>query len=1090
MAPSLLSAYTGRTAGELEASSLPDPSEAETAADRNKDQLTSRNSMSAPDLARLSVFTHNGASRGTSNGPSSAQSVLAPTPSRPMIRPILKHTNSTSSNGSVTTPPLSTADAASWLSNTDWWSRESNDLPDDSTTSSPPRSASTTPTPTLSSSAPSSTPTTPRRSDSAKSLTFGQKLEHVCLFSSEDRPMEISKSPVYETPTGNILNGSGFLDHLLDERRARGLYPGDEDDSDDDAELEMPSRNGALYFTTPNTSVDRWTIITRTTGTSSAFASGSNVALDTIRMDDSGTTASTSKSFSLPTAAGKVLTGTILVRNLAFEKSVQVRLTCDDWVTHRDIVAPFAGTVSPSLPGFVGIDRFCFRVEVDQAVAWSSASAKAAAANGEVRMVMAVCCRMIGQEFWDNNHGINHSVLLTRGNGNSRAASYPSMFQKQPTAPSPVFPPYSSSFTSASPSGNFSGAARSSFYALPSSNPYFNGSGFLPSSASFPAYAQPTQTQRPRRPPALPIPAATSEAAAAAAAATAAAIAAEVAQMTKAFEHARSMSAPPAASSPQLKNAKLNGVAAAKVPEVDESEDVKTPTAPKKMDDCIAEAAANIVPSVEAGVRQLEKIEEPVPRPLSAPSLLTSVLASEKDVTAAEAPTAGLTSPQRFAGEALPVPTSGSVLPRRSFRLVQVNNTLAASMDAPSNLTSPTATSPPMAIPGRSGPLTGSAASTASYRPYAVTTLNPPPPEQQQVPNGAGHRNPLTMPLGSPVMDRMLPVGGTLNAPNGKTSTLPDLYFHDRASSTVVDGTSGHGRMNEVGRPKSPLGGYSSTFEMPFSSMSDHPVLMGPGGLVGAPSSSATTVSGGSILGQGHTAYGTAPRHGHGHFTTVSAPGMEGEAPATASTASVMQNAGAPGHHHPHHHQSSLAGPGSFSLRTGLGSAGAYRFGFFSGPDGYPANGPTSAPGGSSSNITTTSFNNFSPTRNSSTSSTSSVPSVGSVTSPLPGGSPVGSPIPVSAPLPRQRSSLAGYRPSVGSLLEFSRAATPSPPPPPLSPPMLSAMAANLGGGGGGGTGGFFAGMTALDTEFGKMGVGKLKGRDGLGNGEQTSLLR
>ncbi|KAI8837881.1 hypothetical protein BC829DRAFT_42504 [Chytridium lagenaria] len=76
-----------------------------------------------------------------------------------------------------TTPPLASLSLSSWISDGD---------EDDE--SMPPK----TPPPLTSAS--SSTSTTPRRSDSAKSLTFGQRLESVCLFSSTDRPVEIQKA--------------------------------------------------------------------------------------------------------------------------------------------------------------------------------------------------------------------------------------------------------------------------------------------------------------------------------------------------------------------------------------------------------------------------------------------------------------------------------------------------------------------------------------------------------------------------------------------------------------------------------------------------------------------------------------------------------------------------------------------------------------------------------------------------------------------------------------------------------------------------------------------------------------------------------
>jgi hypothetical protein len=148
---------------------------------------------------------------------------------------------------------------------------------------------------------------------------------------------------------------------------------------------------------------------------------------------------------------GKMLAGTILVRNMSFQKHVSVRLTVNDWKAYEDVEAPFAGVVSLTTgPGFVGVDRFEFRIEVESLMkrynvfpglvtiptsspslprraSWSDglgAQRGIQPANPRnignqqspllLKVEMAVRCEMNGQETWDNNNSHNHWVALTR----------------------------------------------------------------------------------------------------------------------------------------------------------------------------------------------------------------------------------------------------------------------------------------------------------------------------------------------------------------------------------------------------------------------------------------------------------------------------------------------------------------------------------------------------------------------------------------------------------------------------------------------------------------------------------------------------
>ena len=86
---------------------------------------------------------------------------------------------------------------------------------------------------------------------------------------------------------------------------------------------------------------------------------------------------------------------TIRVFNLAFEKTVFVRYTTDNWATHTDVTTHYLpGTSEPST------DRF-----------YASLALPSQQRNGEVQF--AVCYRSQGKEFWDNNDGNNYRVAIS-----------------------------------------------------------------------------------------------------------------------------------------------------------------------------------------------------------------------------------------------------------------------------------------------------------------------------------------------------------------------------------------------------------------------------------------------------------------------------------------------------------------------------------------------------------------------------------------------------------------------------------------------------------------------------------------------------
>ncbi|KAI0053427.1 carbohydrate-binding module family 21 protein [Auriscalpium vulgare] len=159
------------------------------------------------------------------------------------------------------------------------------------------------------------------------------------------------------------------------------------------------------------------------------------------------------ESISLPPARPPVLRGTVLVRNLAFEKHVGVRFTLDDWTTVSEVLATYAGPVQPreSLAGtstaripltvgdLVGTahawDRFAFAVRLEDY--------EARLFTRTLFLVARFTAPGVG-EWWDNNGGANYRVAFR-----AKAVAAPS-----PTAPRASTAPFMLSASAASPPRN------------------------------------------------------------------------------------------------------------------------------------------------------------------------------------------------------------------------------------------------------------------------------------------------------------------------------------------------------------------------------------------------------------------------------------------------------------------------------------------------------------------------------------------------------------------------------------------------------------------------------------------------------------
>ena len=92
----------------------------------------------------------------------------------------------------------------------------------------------------------------------------------------------------------------------------------------------------------------------------------------------------------------RLIEGTIIVRNLAFEKWVAVRFTFDWWQTTSEVMARYR----ESIPGY-SIDRFDYSIRVPNVTCCKIE---------EKRLFVAIRYTSAGREIWDNNNGGNYQL--------------------------------------------------------------------------------------------------------------------------------------------------------------------------------------------------------------------------------------------------------------------------------------------------------------------------------------------------------------------------------------------------------------------------------------------------------------------------------------------------------------------------------------------------------------------------------------------------------------------------------------------------------------------------------------------------------
>lgn len=131
-----------------------------------------------------------------------------------------------------------------------------------------------------------------------------------------------------------------------------------------------------------------------------------------------------------------VLIGIICVKNLAFQKSVSIRYSCDNWMTPKELDTRFSSIVSHPTQDYTGLDQFTFELFLDDELDLSATIG---------RISFAIRYDVNGMTHWDNNQGKDYVVNISRKNNFGGVLHNPlitsSAAQKSTSAPIPVSMP-------------------------------------------------------------------------------------------------------------------------------------------------------------------------------------------------------------------------------------------------------------------------------------------------------------------------------------------------------------------------------------------------------------------------------------------------------------------------------------------------------------------------------------------------------------------------------------------------------------------------------------------------------------------------
>ncbi|KAJ7573691.1 putative phosphatase regulatory subunit-domain-containing protein [Mycena floridula] len=306
------------------------------------------------------------------------------------------------------------------------------------------QSAPSTPSMDLLASTPDSlTPSTPKN---VHFPSLPTDLERVRLFSRSAKPINVSRSMLgEETETETETDGNaGFMNgYLVGASHPRSHNSATHHASSHPGSSSNPQSIG-YPFPVMSTPIPSYTLaFGRTRGT---IKDGEMVVLESLNLEEASSGPSAASPMSPSGSPSLHLHGTLLVRNVSFEKHVAVRFTMDGWATTSEVGATY---LSPYIPPSVtlgdllgastsSVDRFQFSIRLGDYVApLSSASphssSKSRTILGTKNLMFALRYVVPGQgEWWDNCEGKNWSVGFIETDGTSETNSHFSV--KEPLA--------------------------------------------------------------------------------------------------------------------------------------------------------------------------------------------------------------------------------------------------------------------------------------------------------------------------------------------------------------------------------------------------------------------------------------------------------------------------------------------------------------------------------------------------------------------------------------------------------------------------------------------------------------------------------
>lgn len=206
------------------------------------------------------------------------------------------------------------------------------------------------------------------------------KLENVVLFSREQKVTAVSKAadgPEGYYPTETETEGDTSGSEYVQFRTRRNLAAQQIDEAE---RLSLAEHSSKV----PRVAVD-WSPASR------EGLQHEHVVLERVELPASGTDPLN-------------LRGTVLVRNVAFQKWVAVRFTMDHWQTVSEVSGTHVNHLPPTTTGGTGWDRFSFAIKLEDFKRKLD----------ERELLLCIRFSVEGKEWWDANDGNNYRFGFKR----------------------------------------------------------------------------------------------------------------------------------------------------------------------------------------------------------------------------------------------------------------------------------------------------------------------------------------------------------------------------------------------------------------------------------------------------------------------------------------------------------------------------------------------------------------------------------------------------------------------------------------------------------------------------------------------------